>query len=208
MNKKFIVEIDVDGVLGDMDGSYGSYINHIIPDFSEEKYIKEWGMPDIQQTYPEAIKIIQNLFRDPSFIKDLNRYDGVEDALYNLYNLVNSHQGEILIHTHIFTTECAIEREKWLRKLEKDSNVKFNIDISIGNTKQTKVNSMFLIEDKIDNLKKSNAPYKILMSRGHNRNYGIGSLGQYVEAYKVMNLHQAYLRLQEILENSPEFPTL
>lgn len=31
------IEIDVDGVLANMDGSYAEYVKDIIPDFSEEK---------------------------------------------------------------------------------------------------------------------------------------------------------------------------
>ena len=60
---KYIVEVDTDGVLADMDGSYGPYITDIIPDFSEEKYIRGWPMPIIRDKYPNAHDIIKALWR-------------------------------------------------------------------------------------------------------------------------------------------------
>ena len=57
--KKPEIEIDCDGVLANMDGAYNPYVKDIIPDFCEEKYIKEWNMPHVEAEYPEAFSRIQ-----------------------------------------------------------------------------------------------------------------------------------------------------
>ena len=53
----FDIEVDVDGVLANMDGNYTPYVKHIIPDFTEEKYITEWSMPQVAKDYPEISSV-------------------------------------------------------------------------------------------------------------------------------------------------------
>ena len=54
-----IIEIDTDGVLANMDGGYEPYLKRLIPDFTEEKYIDNWGMPKVQEICPEAFNVVQ-----------------------------------------------------------------------------------------------------------------------------------------------------
>jgi len=185
---KFYVEIDVDGVLADMDGSYAEYVKHIIPDFNEEKYIKDWGMPNVKETYPEAFSIIVGLYRNPDFIRNLPRYKGVEESLRSIYKEVEQRKGSIVIHTHILTPKCASAREEWLKELRRDTGVEFEIDICVGDKKKTRDNSLIVVEDNVKNLRNSQAPYKVLMRRGHNRFFTLEDIGDYEEGYIVKDL--------------------
>ena len=80
----FEVEIDVDGVLANMDGSYGEYVKDLIPDFSEEKYIVNWNMPEVARDFPEAHKRIIALFSTPEFMRSIPRYEGIVEGLQRL----------------------------------------------------------------------------------------------------------------------------
>ena len=51
------------------------------------------------------------------------------------------------------------------------------IDICTGHCKKTRTDSYIVIEDNVRNLRNSNADYKILIRRGHNRNYSEKDLG-------------------------------
>ena len=181
--KKAEIEIDCDGVLADMDGAYAPYVQDIIPDFSEEKYIREWNMPLVEKEYPEAYERIKKLWIDPLFISSLKRYPGVEDGLRTLYSSVKD-VADIILHTHIFNSGPVYDsREKWLKDLRDETNVDFVIDISTGSYKQTRDGTMILVEDNVNNLQRSNADYKILIRRGHNRNYSEKDLGSCKESF-------------------------
>lgn len=201
-NREFIVEIDVDGVLANMDESYGPYIEHIVPNFSEEEHITDWGIPYLQENYPEASKIIRGLYVNPEFIRGLPRYENIEKYLNRIYNVVNSYNGKTVVHTHILSPECEQPRELWLKELKRDSEVDFEIDICVGAKKKTRVNSLIVVEDNISNLKKSSAPYKILMRRGHNRNYGLNDIGAYEQGYIVEDLSNVANIIEKILQGS------
>ena len=181
--KKPEIEIDCDGVLANMDGAYNPYVKDIIPDFCEEKYIKEWNMPHVEAEYPEAFSRIQKLWTNPDFIYNLERYQGVEEGMKKLYNKVKD-KAEIIVHTHIFEIGPVYEsREKWLNDLRKDTDVDFIIDICTGEHKATRRSTKILIEDNVGNLRKSNAEYKIMIRRGHNRNYSEKDLGECKEGF-------------------------
>lgn len=201
-NNKFIVEIDTDGVLANMDGSYTPYIGHIVPYFTEEEHITDWGIPYLKENYPEALKIISDLYVNPGFIRTLPRYENVEKYLKDIYEVVNKYNGLIVVHTHILSSECAIARELWLKDLRSDANVDFDIDICVGSEKKTRQNSLILIEDNINNLKKSSAPYKILMRRCHNRNYGLNDIGSYEEGFIVKDLSNVADIIERVLQEN------
>lgn len=177
------IEIDVDGVLANMDGSYAEHVKDIIPDFSEEKYITEWNMPYVEQNFPEAFKRISALWTNPSFIRSLERYPKVEEGMKKLYSSVKD-KAEIIVHTHIFNPGAVFEsRKSWLEDLRDETDVDFIIDICTGAIKKTRIDSKIVIEDNVFNLRKSNADYKILIRRGHNRKYNENDLGVCKKAF-------------------------
>lgn len=197
--KRLEIEIDCDGVLANMDGAYAPYVKDIIPDFSEEKYIREWNMPLVAQEYPEAYARIQKLWVDPVFISNLKRYSGVEDGLRNLYSSVKD-KADIILHTHIFDTGAVYNsREKWLKDLRKETNVDFVIDISTGSNKGTRKTTDILVEDNVGNMQRSNADYKILIRRGHNRNYTEKDLGTCKQGFVCSSFYDSVDIIKKIL---------
>jgi 5'(3')-deoxyribonucleotidase len=193
------IEIDVDGVLANMDGSYAEYVKDIIPDFSEEKYITEWNMPFVEQNYPEAFKRISSLWDNPTFIRDLPRYPKIEDGMIKLYNSVKG-VADIIVHTHIFNPGAVFEsRNSWLEDLREDTNVDFMIDICTGSCKKTRTDSYIVIEDNVRNLRNSNADYKILIRRGHNRNYSEKDLGSCKKSFVCNSFYDSVDIVKNIL---------
>ena len=79
----------------------------------------------------------------------------------------------------------------WLKNLKKDTGVDFRIEISTDDTKKTRENSKFVIEDNVSNLRKSNADFKFLVRRGHNRNYQECDLGNCKKSYVVNSFYDA-----------------
>lgn len=193
------LELDVDGVLVNMDGSYKPYIEHIIPNFSEEEHILNWGIPEIKESHPEAYDIIFGLYSNPKFIRHLPLYDGIEEDLKLLYNLMQLTNGRLVIHTHIFNDVCAIERRLYLETLRLKLNIDYDIEISVGDKKQTRTTSYIVIEDNIKNISLSNAPIKILMRRGHNRSFDISSLNAERNKYEVTKLSEVLPILEQEL---------
>lgn len=195
------IEIDVDGVLANMDGSYAPYVRQYIPDFSEDKYIKNWDMPEVKQDYPIVFEVIKSLWTNPEFIANLPRFEGVEDGMQKLGEIVKN-KAKIVIHTHIFeSTEVYNCRDKWLRDLQRDTQVPFEIEISVGKRKQVRKNTFILIEDNVFNLVKSNAKYKILIRRGHNRSYDETDLGDCIKSYLCYSFNESVEVVQEILRS-------
>lgn len=196
----FDIEVDVDGVLANMDGNYTPYIKHIIPDFTEEKYITEWSMPLVAKKFPDAFEIVKKLWVDADFIYSLPRFEKVLDGMKDLGNLCKN-KAQIVIHTHLFDGGPVYDsRYKWLEELRQESNVDYTIDISVGDTKKTKLNSKVVIEDSVRNLQKSNADYKFLVRRCHNRNYTEKDLGSCKRSYVVDSFYDAVQQIKEINE--------
>lgn len=194
------IEIDVDGVLANMDGSYANYVKDLLPDFSEEKYIVNWDMPEVRRDYPNVFKRIESLWTDPCFIANLPRYPKVEDGLKELGRITKG-KAHIIIHTHIFTDDAVYEsRDKWLKDLRKKTKVPFDIEISVGNKKNVRRNTYILIEDNVFNLRKSNAKYKILIRRGHNRRFGANDLGDCEGAFVCKSFFDSVKIVDNILK--------
>lgn len=161
-----IIEVDTDGVLANMDGGYEPYLRKFIPDFTEEKYIDDWGMPKVQKLCPEAFNVVQGLWKDYDYMRNLKRLPDVEYG----FQILNNLDFDVVIHTHIFSDEAATARREWLEDLMIDADTNFDIDICQGAVKSTLENPYITIEDNIKNLNKSNAKIKILIRRCHNRN--------------------------------------
>lgn len=200
LNNEFEIEIDVDGVLADMDGNYAQYISDIIPDFTEETHIFEWGIPDIARDFPEAANRITALYSDCNFIRSLPRYPGVEEGIKKLYNLIKPLGGKIVMHTHMRTDECANVRREWLEELKAETGVDYDIDICVGANKNMRQNSLILIEDSVRNCTTSNAKYKILIRRGHNRKYSESDLGICENSYVFKSFLDSVIGLEELFQ--------
>lgn len=204
MKKLKEIEIDVDGVLANMDGEYENYLKDIIPDFTEEKYVTEWNMPFVKENFPKAFERVQRLYRDPEFIYNLKRFPKVEEGLINLGEVVKD-KAEIIIHTHIFDIGSVYQsREKWLNDLREETGVDFQIEISTGQKKDTRKNTYIIIEDNVTNLQRSNAKYKFLIRRCHNRSYGVKDIGSCKKGFVCESFYDTVPIIKRILEGEFE----
>lgn len=193
------IEIDVDGVLANMDGSYTPYIKHIIPDFSEEKYITGWGAPKVREVYPDAFEIIKFLWTDPDFFESLPRYPRVIEALKRLNGIING-KARVVIHTHVLNNGPVYQKRfEWLKVLMAEADVDFEIEISYGEKKYTRLNTKIIIEDNVTNLHNSNADYKILIRRAHNRDFNECDLGISKASFVVADVYDAVTLIEKIL---------
>lgn len=170
------IEIDCDSVLADIDGGYEPFVKHIVSDWSIEKYITDWNMPVLQKEYPEAYRIIEDLWRTPEFYANLKRLPKVEEAFIDLSKIVEA-DSDILVHTHMFIESIMEAKTKWLDDIRKDTGVNFRIEFTVGPEKKPKKDSLILIEDGVHNLYKSNADYKFLVRRPHNTRYTEKDMG-------------------------------
>jgi len=200
--KRYIVEVDTDGVLADMDGQYGPHISHIVPDYSEERYIRGWSMPLIRDNYPEAHNIIKSLWRSPAFIGSLPRFENVEEGMQKLCSLPGV---QVIVHTHIFNQSAGAAREKWLEQLRSDTDTDFDIDVCVGDTKKTLDHVDVTIEDNILNLNRSKAKIKFLVRRAHNRDYNVEDIENASAAFVVNSFYDAVNILASINEKALAF---
>lgn len=169
------VEIDVDGVLANLDGSYAPYVKPLIPDFTEEKYIRSWNMIDVEEKSPEAMKIIRDLWVNPTHMGNLRRFPHVVDGFRILGSIPNL---EIVVHTHILQTKAVQSRYKWVERVLKDAGVSnASIDICVGKKKTMHSDSYYVIEDSPANLAKSPAKVKFMVRRCHNRAFNADDIG-------------------------------
>lgn len=189
MKRRRKVEIDVDGVLANMDGAYANHIKHLIPDFSESKYVKSWNMQEIGDVSPEALSIIKNLWVTPDFIGGLHRFPGVEEGMKILNAIPNL---DIVVHTHILDNDDVVKRRyQWVKKLEKDIGGNFTIDICVGASKTMRTDTYYIIEDNVRNLNNSSAKVKFLVRRCHNRNFNEDDIGNCELAKVVKSFNNA-----------------
>lgn len=189
MSKYKRAEIDVDGVLANLDGSYAPYVRKYIPDFSEAKYVHSWGMENIYEISKEAYDTIHKLWIDPKFMGRLPRFPRVKEGFALLNAVPNL---EIVIHTHLLTDGPVVEaRERWIKMLEKEVGGKFTIDICCGKSKQMMTDSEFVVEDSVRNLNASFAPKKFLVRRCHNASFSIKDIRSVKESYIVPDFYTA-----------------
>lgn len=197
---EFQIEVDVDGVLADMDGGYTPYIIDIIPDYTEEKYITGWSMPIVAENYPEAFERVKKLWVDPEYIANLPRYERVTEGMSKLGKFCKN-KAKILVHTHLLEDGAVYSsRYNWLKDLQRESKTDFDINISVGPVKKVFDNIKVKIEDCVSNLQKSNADYKFLVRRCHNRDFNESDLGECKGAFVVDSFYDAVQIIEDIDE--------
>ena len=163
MNKKFVIELDCDGVMADTYGKMHSRLSAIMPNFSEND-IRDYSMVELSQTNPEAYKAIHAAFRDANYMRSLDPYDGLADGIDLLLRL----NASVCVHTLIVGDHNVVRaRKEWL-----DEHVPHGVSYQIDH----KIKKMFsgshiLIEDSPENIEKSDATYKILIKHPYNEAY-------------------------------------
>lgn len=167
MDKK-IVELDVDGVIGDLYSPIEKIIRTEFPDknFRFEKDVKSFGMKGVD---PKIKKRIFELFKDPEIIKNEPLYSGCKTFLKKLYAISKKNNFDIVIHTHMLDKYVAEARKTWLESLITSLRLDgVKVVIDCGKEKNMFKGTYYVVEDCIENLKKSDAQIKILLDRPHN----------------------------------------
>jgi 5'(3')-deoxyribonucleotidase len=163
-----ILEVDVDGVLGDLYTPIEKVINKEYPEanFSFQKDVHSFGMKDLN---PQIRARIFELFKDPQIIINEPLYYGAKSFLKQLYKISEKKGCQLVIHTHMMSPQVAIVRKLWLEALIKELNIKkTQIVIDCGDSKTMLHNRNVVVEDCIENLCKSTASVKILRTMPHN----------------------------------------
>lgn len=173
LNNVFIMEIDVDGVIADIHNGLNSYVSKKFGiDFSGERDIHTWGMKELD---PDVRKYVLQLFNSPEFIGNLKYLDCSLEALILIDIMLRKLGGKIVLNTNI-NSACKEAREDWLKTLIKTSGIKAECITDSNPVKNMLKDSYIVVEDNAENLRNSNAPYKFLIRRGHNRSVTVEDL--------------------------------
>lgn len=164
------VEIDADGVLLQTHTYMNNFLQQYYQGFDGERDIYSWGMRELDELNPELRPAIIRLFNDAFFMGSIPFYS-CADAAMSLIIKSCIKAGNIvpIIHTHCST---AVAKSRYDYLYSWLVNCKFPAAL-IVDTDEHKIslpgNILMTIEDNVTNLKNSNAKYKCLVSRGHNR---------------------------------------
>lgn len=194
-----LIEIDVDGVLGNIHGSLGPYLTDIYPGFDGDKHITSWGMKELNDINTSLRPRILKLFNNPEFILNMPVFDGVPKALNSLKKAADKAGFEIIINSNSYKP-CIAAKKKWLQKLLSKASVEILCRVTSDSVKSM-LDSYVVVEDNPDNLKASKAPYKILIRRGHNRFASLKDLGEFKKAFICNDFVDAEKIIESIIEN-------
>lgn len=186
---KHIIEVDIDGVIANIHGALGERVKDIHKGFDGDSHISTWGMKELNSLDERLRPRIFTLFGNPEFIKSLKVYDGVLGSFKLLSRFCSSTDLEILVNTNVFKG-CEEARVSWLNELKEQTGADFRVIVASDSPKKM-LDSSILIEDHIDNLLRSNAPYKIMIRRGHNRAFQSTDLKASKEGYVVNSFSDA-----------------
>jgi 5'(3')-deoxyribonucleotidase len=181
------IEIDVDGVLANLldNNELKTMLADAYPGYSEE-CILEYDFANIHASHPIAAQIIRNSFSDAEYMRNLPAYDGVVEGFEILATIPEI---DVCIHTLVTGGYDVIKaRKEWIEELNHKNIVRYQID---HHKKNMFTDSYIVVEDAPENLERSNAIHKILISHGYNKKYAeehpeIHVVNSFYEAAKVI----------------------
>jgi 5'(3')-deoxyribonucleotidase len=188
-----IVEVDIDGVIADIHGALGAQLTDIMEDFVGDHHVHSWDMKELNELDERLRPRILELFGTPEFIGGLNPFVGAFDSLVALVNYAKENGLEVVINTNVFTG-CIPAREAWLDRWFEIHGI--NLKYAVTSVKsKAMMNSLVIIEDNIENIRNSSAPYKFLVRRGHNRLFVQEDFGVCVEGIIVDSFSDAVVHV-------------
>lgn len=186
--KKSIIEVDADGVILDIHRHLDNYVKDLYPDFNGDKDISSWGMHELDLLHKDLRSRCLELFNCIDFMTSIPYLDGAVDAMRKLDSLQRERRDVIVIvNSHCYSDNLSDVRQVWLNKKLKTTGINVIVKTCSGSEKEM-LNSQYCIEDNVDNLKKSNASYKFLVARGHNRYANYNDLGTFKNCFLGMQL--------------------
>lgn len=159
---KNIIEIDADGVLLDVYTPAEEYLKNLGYDFCFERDITSYSMSELG----EKREIVLKALTEPECRKAAFPYFGAQQFLKELSDFAKFRPVDIVIHTSEYNRYCVPIKKQILRQLIGPLPIK--IDVCLGDKKMYP-NSVLVIEDCLDNLDRSDAPYKICFAHSHNK---------------------------------------
>lgn len=191
----FLIEIDLDGVIADIyspverlikgEGYHNFTFDNVKTYEAKEPNI---GCPRVE---------MNKWFNRPEIYNIIEPYKGVEELIsWLLRNKV-----KVVINTKS-TIEVEEGKRVWIEALKhriKDGKIHYIIETSAGLKKMLK-NSRVLIEDSLENIRRSPAETKFLISRHHNKkenNLKYISLFEDNELYVISEYSEIKNRLKE-----------
>ncbi|MNL91106.1 5' nucleotidase, deoxy (Pyrimidine), cytosolic type C protein (NT5C) [compost metagenome] len=192
-----IIELDVDGVVLDIHNYIGSYVGHLVPNFIGDEQISSWGMSELTAIHPELRGTIFKLFKDPRFMGSIPLFRDTIPSLRALYDLCSIKGLSICFNTNV-DSQCVGVRNNTLDSIIKVTCMEANKVIQCNKDK-VMLNSLVCVEDNAENLRKSSAPIKFLIRRGHNRTTTLKDIGKYEKGFIVPSMYHVVLKLTKIL---------
>lgn len=175
--KNRAIVVDFDGVLGNIHQHLNHYLSTPEHPFDGDHDIYSWSMKELA---PVCRRKIFGLFADPRFMSTVPLFPQAIPALQILSELSSRLAVPLLIQTSVCSAEVGEARKHQLMNLRASLNINFEILVNIDQNKngqKVPISAVALFEDKPENLKQSNALFKVLIRRGHNRSCQIQDLG-------------------------------
>jgi 5'(3')-deoxyribonucleotidase len=197
---KTVIEVDVDGVLADIHGHLSNYLSDVYPGFDGDKHIESWTMKELDLLNINLRPRIFELFGDPEFISTIVPYYDVVDSLKQLSLTVKDWGMDLVLHTNVHS-QCVEARQEWIQRQADQLGVHLECKVTSCPVKEVWPNTYAIIEDNLENIQNAVADVKILMRRGHNRNYSEKDLGVCKHAHVVTSFAEAVDLLIDLKEN-------
>ena len=195
MNNKIDLFLDFDDTICLTSKQFVKLANKKYKKEEDWNNINRWDFKDL---YPEITNNdIDNIFSSEDFFVDLELCENCLDVINSIKNLVNIHIATI------GTDKNLKNKMKWIKEnLNVDFNFNGILDTGISDKSSVDMSGAIFVDDRIDNLRSSNANIKILYKNYHN--YSWQQIEPNDDIYVVDSWEQIYSILDFISKN-PEF---
>lgn len=195
MNNKIDLFLDFDDTICLTSKQFVKLANKKYKKEEDWNNINRWDFKDL---YPEITNNdIDNIFSSEDFFVGLELCENCLDVINSVKNLVNIHIATI------GTDKNLKNKMKWIKEnLNMDFNFNGILDTGINDKSSIDMSGAIFVDDRIDNLRSSNANIKILYRNYHN--YSWQQIEPNDNIYVVDSWKQIYSILDFISKN-PEF---
>lgn len=161
MNNKIDLFLDFDDTICLTSKQFVKLANKKYKKEEDWNNINRWDFKDL---YPEITNNdIDNIFSSEDFFVDLELCENCLDVINSIKNLMNIHIATI------GTDKNLKNKMKWIKEnLNIDFNFNGILDTGINDKSSVDMSGAIFVDDRIDNLRSSNANMKILYKNYHN----------------------------------------
>lgn len=164
-----IVECDVDGVLLNIYKPIEDYLEYKgkpeLRGFKFEDRVRSWGMQELGNLRKDIFELIKR----PDLRAKAVWYYGAEDFLYNLYSICMEHNAVLVLNSHESSVDAGRVKLDLLVNLASRLGILPIINVQVSRGSKEMLKSYICIDDCVNNLLRSPASYKFVVSACHNR---------------------------------------